>query len=125
MSVNKAIILGNVTADPRVTTFNDGGKVAQFSVATNKRAYTNKDGKEVPERAEFHNVVINRNGLVSVAEQFVKKGTKVYIEGEMRTRQYENNGVKQSICEIYADTLELLSAKPQGAPAPAPSDVSF
>lgn len=122
MSVNKAIVLGNVCADPRVTDFADGGRVVQFSVATNKRGYTTKDGREVKEQTEFHNVVINRKGLADVAAQFVKKGIKVYIEGEMRTRQYQNaNGMTQRVMEIYVTEMELCTPKPQGAPAPSPS----
>lgn len=126
MAINKAIILGNVCADAQVTTFQDGGKVAQFSVATNKKGYTTKDGREVKDKTEFHNVVVNRSGLADVAAQYVKKGIKVYVEGEMRTREYQaKDGTKQRITEIYVETLELCTPKPQGAPAPAPEDDPF
>lgn len=122
MSINKAIILGNVCQDAQVTTFQDGGKVVQFAVATNKRAFTTKDGREIPEQTEFHNVVINRKGLTDVAAQYVKKGIKVYVEGEMRTRQYQaKDGYTRYITEIFASEMELCTPKAQGAPAPAPA----
>lgn len=127
MSVNKAIILGNVCADPIITTFDNGGKVAQFSVATNKRGYTTRDGREIPEQTEFHNVVVNRSGLVGVVENFVRKGIKIYIEGEMRTRIYQaKNGEQHRIMEIYASEMELCTPKQDhNAPAPAPENDPF
>lgn len=118
MSVNKVILLGNVCEDPRIKVFNNGGKVAQFTIATNKRAFKAKDGTEVSEKAEFHNVVINASGLVNVAEQYVKRGHKVYIEGELRNRTYEDgDGVKRFITEIVAHTMELLTPKAESKTA--------
>lgn len=120
MSVNKVILLGNVCEDPRIKVFNNGGKVAQFTIATNKRAFKAKDGTEVPEKAEFHNVVINASGLVNVAKQYVKRGHKVYIEGELRNRTYEDgDGVKRFITEIVAHTMELLIPKAESKTAAA------
>ena len=72
MSVNKVILMGNVGKDPDVKTFDNGGVVAQFPLATTKRGFKTKDGKEVPERTEWHNIVLS-NGLAKVAEQYVKK----------------------------------------------------
>lgn len=118
MSVNKVILLGNVCEDPRIKVFNNGGKVAQFTIATNKRAYKVKDGTEVPEKAEFHNVVINASGLVDVAEKYVKRGHKVYIEGELRNRTYEDGDrVKRFITEVVAHTMELLTPKAENKTA--------
>lgn len=120
MSVNKAILMGNVCADPRIKNFDDGGKVAQFSLATNKRAYKTKDGRDIPEQTEFHNIVINRKGLAEVAEKFVRKGNKVYIEGELRTRQYDDSGATRFVTEVYATEMELLTPKEKQGQAPPP-----
>lgn len=134
MSVNKVILLGNVCQDPVVRTFDKGGKVAQFSLATNKRAYKTKEGKDIPERSEFHNVVINMAGLAEVAEKYVQKGDKLYIEGELRTRTYDSkSGEKHYITEVYVSAMELLTPKrsstepteprdTNSVPAPAPED---
>lgn len=109
MSVNKVILLGNVCECPRIKEFNNGGKVAQFTIATNKRAFKAKDGTKVPEKTEFHNVVINASGLVDVVGKYVKEGHKVYIEGELRNRTYEDGDrVKRFITEVVAHTVELL-----------------
>lgn len=129
MGVNKVILMGNVGKDPDVKTFDNGGVVAQFPLATTKRGFKTKDGKEVPERTEWHNIVLS-NGLAKVAEQYVKKGDKLYIEGELRTRSYEdNNGVKHFITEVYGYDMEMLTPKKDGqssgqqqssAPTPPP-----
>lgn len=112
MSVNKVILLGNVCEDPRIKVFNNGGKVVQFTLATNRRAYKAKDGKEIPEKAEFHNLVVSVPGLVGVAEKYVKKGNKLYVEGELRNRTYEDgDGVKKFITEIVVHSFELLTPK--------------
>ena len=130
MSVNKVILMGHVGKDPDVKTFENGGAVVQFSLATSKKGYKTKDGKEVPERTEWHNIVLS-NGLAKVAGQYVKKGDKLYIEGELRTRGYEDsNGVKRYITEIYGYDMEMLTPKKEGekkatiqmAPTPNPAD---
>lgn len=114
MSVNKVILMGNAGKDPDVKTFDNGGVVAQFPLATTKRGFKTKDGKEVPERTEWHNIVLS-NGLAKVAEQYVKKGDKLYIEGELRTRSYEDsNGVKHFITEVYGYDMEMLTPKKDG-----------
>ena len=136
MSVNKVILMGHTGKDPEVTKFENGGVVAQFILATTKRGFTTKDGKEIPERTEWHNIVLS-NGLAKVAEQYVKKGDKLYIEGELRTRSYEDsNGVKRYITEIYGNNMEMLTPKKDGQssgnqqgstatpPAPVPDDDS-
>lgn len=112
MSVNKVILLGNACEDPRIKVFNNGGKVAQFTLATNRRAYKAKDGKEIPEKAEFHNLVVSAPGLVDIAEKYVKRGNKLYVEGELRNRTYEDgDGVKRFITEIVVHSLEMLTPK--------------
>lgn len=114
MSVNKVILMGHLGKDPEVTRFENGGEVAQFTLATTKKGFKTKDGREIPERTEWHNIVLS-NGLAKVAEQYVKKGDKLYIEGELRTRSYDdNNGVKRYITEVYATNMEMLTPKKDG-----------
>lgn len=111
MSVNKVILIGNVGKDPEVRYFDNGSSVVNFSLATTERGYTAANGTQIPDRTEWHNIVCWR-GLAKVAEQFVKKGTQIYIEGKIRTRSYDDqNGVKRYIVEIYADNLELLGRR--------------
>lgn len=133
MSVNKVILMGNVGKDPQITQFGNGGVTAQFTLATTDRAFKNKDGKEIPEHTEWHNIVL-QNGLAKVAEQYVKKGDKLYIEGKLKTRSYDDsNGVKRYITEVYGTNMEMLTPKKDGqstggqsssapAPSPAPSE---
>ncbi len=114
MSVNKVILLGNLGKDPDVKYFDNGNAVASFSLATTEKGYTAQNGIQVPDRTEWHNVVCWK-GLAKVVEQYVKKGSKIYVEGKLRTRSYEdNNNVKRFVTEVYVDTLELLDSKPQG-----------
>lgn len=114
MSVNKVILIGNVGKDPDIRYFDNGSAVVNFSLATTERGYTAVNGTQVPDRTEWHNIVCWR-GLAKVAEQFVKKGTQLYIEGRIRTRSYDDqNGVKRYVVEIYADNMELLGRKGDG-----------
>lgn len=111
MSVNKVILMGNVGKDPEYKEFDKGGSVAQFTLATTDRAFKTANGTEVPERTEWHNIVL-QNGLANVAKEYVKKGDKLYIEGKIRTRSYEdNNGVKRYITEVYGTNMEMLTPK--------------
>lgn len=120
MSVNKVTLLGNTGKDPDFKTFDNGGCVAQFTLATTKRAFTTKDGRQIPERTEWHNIVL-QNGLAKVAQQYVHKGDKLYIEGELRTRSYDDaNGVKRYITEIVVTDMEMLTPKATGAGTQAP-----
>ena len=127
MSLNKVILIGNVGRDPEVRYVTDNVPVASFTVATTKRGYKTQDGKEVPEKTEWHNIVLWR-GLAKVAEQYVKKGTQVYIEGELQTRSWEKDGVKHYTTEIIANDMQLLGRRsdnaasaPTAAPAAAPT----
>lgn len=109
MSVNKVILVGNVGKDPEVRHFDNGSSVVNFSLATTERGYTAQNGTQVPDRTEWHNIVCWR-GLAKIAEQYVKKGNQIYIEGKIRTRSYDDqSGAKRYIVEVYADNLELLS----------------
>lgn len=121
--MNRAILKGFVGQDPKITTFDNGGKVAQFSLATTERGYTTQDGKEIPDETTWHNVVVRRSGLAGVVEQFVKKGTPLLVSGKIKNRTYEKDGVEKTITEIHVDELELLGGgerKHEDAPAPEP-----
>lgn len=121
MSVNKATILGNLVGDPVLKAFDNGGKIATFSVATNERAFKTSQGVEVPERSEYHNIVV-KNKLAEVAEKYLKKGNKIYLEGMLRTRNYQDaEGKTRYITEIHASTFEMLTprnAETQQTPPP-------
>ena len=109
MSVNKVILIGNVGKDPDVRYLDTGIAVATFSLATTDRAYTLQNGTQVPERTEWHNIVLWR-GLAQTAEKYVRKGDKLYIEGKIRSRSYDDqNGIKRTIVEIFADNMEMLT----------------
>lgn len=120
MSVNKVILLGNVGKDPDVRYLDNHVCVANLTLATTDRAYTTQNGTQVPERTEWHNLVFWR-GLAETVEKFVHKGDKLYVEGSLRSRSYDDqNGVRRYITEIFVDTMEMLTprvAKPQDAPA--------
>ena len=107
MSVNIVTLLGHTGKAPDFKEFDNGDCVATFSLATTKRGFTTKDGRQIPERTEWHNIVL-QNGLAKVANQYVKKGDKLYIEGELRTRSYDDaQGVKRYITEIVATDMEM------------------
>ena len=119
--MNKAILIGNVGADPEVRYFEGGRAVAQVRLATTERGYTLQNGTQVPERTEWHRVVM-RNALAEVVEKYVHKGDKLYVEGKIFTRTYDDQtGVKRYVTEIYADNMEMLSPKAQNAPTAAPA----
>ena len=120
MSVNKVILIGNVGKDPDVRYLDSGVAVATFSLATTERGYTLQNGTQVPDRTEWHNIVLWR-GLAQTAEKYVHKGDKLYIEGKIRSRSYDDqNGVKRSIVEIFADNMELLTPRGTSQPQVAP-----
>ncbi|MDR1808925.1 MAG: single-stranded DNA-binding protein [Prevotella sp.] len=111
MSVNKVFLIGNVGKDPEVRYFDNGSAVANFTLATTERGYTAANGTQIPDKTEWHNVVCWR-GLAKIAEQFVKKGSQVFIEGKIRSRTYDDqNGIKRFVYEIFADNLELLGRR--------------
>lgn len=108
--INKVILVGNVGKDPDVRYFDNNEGVANFPLATTEPAFTTRDGKQIPERTEWHNITVRR-GLVKVAESYIRKGTQLYIEGKMRTRSYEQEGVTKYITEVIVETLKLLGRK--------------
>lgn len=123
--MNKSILIGNVGADPKITTFDNGGMVAQFSLATTERGFKTKDGKEIPAITDWHYIVAG-NGFAKVVQQYVHKGDKLYIEGLIRRRTYGENN-KKHITEIHITAMEMLGSpkgKAEAAPAPQPDAVA-
>lgn len=112
MSVNKAILVGNVGKDPEVRYLDKGVAVANFSLATTERARTLPNGTLIPERTEWHNVVAWR-GLAELAEKYIRKGSQLYVEGKLQTRTWEKDGVKHYITEVLAETINLLGKRPE------------
>lgn len=111
MSVNKVILIGNVGKDPEIKYFDNDRGVANFSLATTERGFTAANGTTVPDRTEWHNISC-WGGLAKIAEQYVKKGDPLYIEGKIRTRSYDDkNGIKRYVTEIHVDSLEMLGRK--------------
>lgn len=107
--VNKVIIVGNLGADPDSKTFNNGGTVTNISVATSEQ-WTDKQSGEKREATEWHRIVFN-NRLAEVAAQYLRKGSKVYIEGSLRTRKYQDqNGQDRYITEIRASQMQMLDS---------------
>lgn len=118
-SVNKVILVGNVGKDPEIRTFGNGGKVANFSIATSEN-WKDKQGQR-QEKTEWHNIAVFNDGLVGVIERYVKKGSKLYIEGKLQTRKWQDrDGNDKYTTEIvlqgYGGTLTMLdSANSQGS----------
>ncbi len=111
-SVNKAIIIGNLGSDPEIRTTSGGSRVTTLSVATNRR-WTGKTG-ETQEDTQWHRVVA-WNKLAEIAEQYLKKGDRVFIEGRIQYRQWEDqNGQKRYSTEIVAKELVMLGGRGEG-----------
>ena len=109
MNLNKAMIIGNLTRDPELRTTPNGIQVSSFSVATNF-IWTDSSGNK-QEKAEFHNIVVWRK-LAEICAQYLHKGSKVYIEGRLQTRSWDDqNGNKRYMTEIVADNMIMLDSK--------------
>ncbi len=107
------MLIGNVGKEPEVRYVDAGVCVASVRLATTERAYTLQNGTEVPERTEWHNVVLWRK-LAEVVEKYVHTGDKLFIEGQIHTRSFEDqNGIKRYVTEIWAESMEMLSPKSQ------------
>ena len=121
MSLNKVMLIGNVGNEREVRYVEQGVAVGSFRLATTERGYTLQNGTQVPERTEWHNVVVWRK-LAETVEKYVHKGDKLYIEGQLRTRSWDDrNGVKRYTTEVWADNMEMLSAPRTAQPAQAPA----
>jgi single-strand DNA-binding protein len=113
-SLNKVCLIGNLGRDPEVRFSQSGDKIANLSIATTDK-WKDKSSGEQRERTEWHRVVIFSKGLAEVAEKYLKKGSKVYIEGSLQTRSWEADGVKKYSTEVilqsYGGTLIMLGEK--------------
>ncbi len=124
-SLNKVMLIGNLGADPEIRHFDDGGSLARLRMATSE-SYTNREGDRI-ENTEWHTVILRR-GLAGVAEKYLKKGDKVFIEGSIRTRQWQDDqGNDRYSTEVRAINMTMLGSPgpnptPQGSSDPAPTD---
>lgn len=123
--VNKVILIGNVGMDPEVRTLEGGAKVARIRLATTERLF-DRQANETKEHTEWHTITLWR-GLADVVDRYVKKGSQIYIEGRLRTREWmDKDNNKRYTTEILADNMNLLGRRSdnpasEGAPAPAPA----
>ena len=111
-SVNKVILLGRLGKDPDIRSMQNGKKVANFGIATSKR-WTDRETQEKKEKTSWHNIVVFNEGLVGIVEQYVKKGSQIYIEGELQTRKWQDQEGKdryttEVILQGYNSNLTLL-----------------
>lgn len=115
-SVNKVILIGNLGADPEVKSFQNGGRIANLRIATSEQ-WKDKNTGERKERTEWHSVVLNSDGLVGVAERYLRKGSKVYIEGQLRTRKWQDqSGNDRYTTEISVGGMGGVLTMLDGAP---------
>ena len=119
-SVNKVILIGNIGNDPEVKSMQSGDKVCNFSVATSE-SWKDKASGERKERTEWHRVVVFNQGLINVCENYLKKGSKVYVEGQVETRNYEKDGQKIYTTEIvlrpFRGEITMLDSRGGGSGA--------
>lgn len=109
--MNKVMLIGNVGRDPEIKYYDADQAVAQFPLATTERGYTLQNGTQVPDRTDWHNIVLWR-GLAKLAEQYVHKGDKLYIEGRIRYRSFDDQkGKRHYVTEVYGENMEILSPR--------------
>ena len=112
--INKVILLGNVGQDPEVRTLESGVKVVRLRLATTERIF-NRQTNESTDHTEWHTITLWR-GLADVADKFVRKGSQIYVEGRLRSREWEKDGQRHFGVEIVADEMKLLVRRPEGTP---------
>ena len=122
-SVNKGILIGNLGRDPEVRTFNNGGKVCNLRVATSE-TWKDKQTGERKERSEWHSIAIFQEGLVRIAEQYLRKGSKVYIEGKLQTRKWQDQSGQDKystevVLQGYDGVLTMLDGRSENGGAPS------
>ena len=118
------MLIGNVGKEPEVRYIDNGVATASLSLATNTPGYTLPNGTQVPERTEWHRVLLWRR-LAEVVERYVHSGDKLYIEGQLRTRTYnDKQGKTRYVTEIWADNMEMLTPKSSSAGSSAPAHTS-
>ena len=124
-SVNKVILIGNLGKDPEIRSSQGGKKFASFSVATTE-SWKDKDTGEKKEKTEWHNISVASDGLVNVVEKYLRKGSKVYLEGKIQTRKWDDNGNTKYATEIvlggFGAVLVMLDGKQSDKGAPDNSD---
>jgi len=130
-SINKVILVGHLGSDPEVRRLNDGSPVVNLRLATSE-SWRDKNSGERKEKTEWHQIVIFNEALAKVAEQYARKGMKVYVEGSIQTRKWEKDGVERYTTEIvlqkFRGELQMLDTKGEGqrddnrSPAPAADD---
>ena len=109
--MNKVMLIGNVGQDPEVRYVEQGVAVARLSMATTERGYTLQNGTQVPEHTDWHTVILWKK-LAEIVEKYVRKGDRIYIEGRIRYRSYDDKqGQRRYATEIWADNMEMLSPK--------------
>ena len=114
-SVNKTILLGNLGRDPEIRSMQSGAKMASFSIATSKR-WKDRSTQEQKEKTSWHNIVVFGDGLVDIVEKYVKKGSKIYVEGELQTRKWQDKDgndryTTEVILQGYNCNLTLLDSR--------------
>lgn len=110
--VNKVILVGNVGNDPDVRYMPNGNAVANISIATSE-TWKDKDTGDTQEKTEWHRVIFF-NRLAEIVEEYVTKGSKLYVEGKLQTRSYEQDGVKKYVTEIVANGMQMLDSQQKG-----------
>ena len=127
--MNKVMLIGNVGQEPEVRYYEADQAVAQVRLATTERGYTLPNGTQVPDRTDWHNLVFYR-GLAKIVERYVHKGDKIYVDGRLRYRSYDDQrGQRRMVTEVYVDNMELLTSRGSqqadsnaDSPADQPSD---
>ena len=118
-SVNKVTLIGNLGADPEIKSFNNGGRIANMRIATSE-SWKDKATGEKKEKTEWHSVTVQSDGLVGVVERFLKKGSKVYVEGKLQTRKWQDqSGADRYSTEVvlgFGGSLVMLDGKGEGGP---------
>ncbi|MBO4564363.1 MAG: single-stranded DNA-binding protein [Bacteroidaceae bacterium] len=117
MSLNKVMLIGNVGQEPTVRYLDTGVCVASVRLATTDRAFTMRDGTQVPERAEWHSLIF-WDKLAETVEKYVHKGDKLYVEGKIQSRNYtDKQGISRQVIEIMVNNMEMLTPKSSANPA--------
>lgn len=120
-SVNKVILIGNLGRDPEIRSFQNGGKVCNLRIATSE-TWKDKNTGERREKTEWHSVAVFQEGLVRIAEQYLRKGSKVYIEGQLQTRKWQDQSGQDKystevVLQGYGGTLTMLDGRDGGGPS--------
>lgn len=117
-SLNKVMLIGNLGRDPEVRTFQNGGKVVNFSIATSE-TWRDKNSGERQERTQWHNIAIFNEGIARVAEQYLRKGSKVFVEGQLETRKWQDQSgndryTTEVVLRPYTGNLTMLDGRGEG-----------